>query len=67
MQHAVIRLCQVAGREDRWIVEREQEAHDRQGADWNHEVFPAINELRDLLRKCGSRTVIPIREVGETA
>lgn len=49
-------------KEDRWIVEREQEAHDRQGADWNHEVFPVINELRDLLRHCGGRTVIPIRE-----
>ncbi len=40
-------------KEDRWIVEREQEAHDRQGADWNHEVFPVINELRALLRECG--------------
>jgi len=50
-------------KEDRWIVEREQEAHDRQGADWNHEVFPVINELRDLLRNRGGRTVIPIREV----
>lgn len=49
-------------REDRWIVEREQEAHDAQGADWNHEVFPVINELRDLLRQCGARTVIPIRD-----
>ncbi|MGU7784941.1 Rieske 2Fe-2S domain-containing protein [Burkholderia sp. PU8-34] len=47
-------------KEDRWIVEREQEAHDRQGADWNHEVFPVINELRDLLRNCGGRTVIPL-------
>ncbi|MBU9330628.1 aromatic ring-hydroxylating dioxygenase subunit alpha [Burkholderia multivorans] len=51
--------------EDRWIVEREQEAHDEQGADWNHEVFPVINELRDLLRQCGARTVIPIREVDD--
>jgi hypothetical protein len=50
-------------KEDRWIVEREQEAHDRQGADWNHEVFPVINELRDVLRQCGGRTVIPIHEV----
>ncbi|MGN6082162.1 Rieske 2Fe-2S domain-containing protein [Trinickia sp.] len=50
-------------KEDRWIVEREQEAHDRQGADWNHEVFPVINELRDLLRNCGGRAVIPIRQV----
>ncbi|WP_423197102.1 MULTISPECIES: Rieske 2Fe-2S domain-containing protein [unclassified Cupriavidus] len=46
--------------EDRWIVEREQEAHDRQGADWNHEVFPVIRELRELLRENGGRTVIPI-------
>jgi len=41
--------------EDRWIVEREQEAHDRQGADHNHEVFPVIVELRALLRECGVR------------
>jgi len=41
-------------KEDRWIVEREQEAHDQQGADWNQEVFPVINELRALLRECGA-------------
>jgi phenylpropionate dioxygenase-like ring-hydroxylating dioxygenase large terminal subunit len=41
-------------KEDRWAVEREQQAHDAQGADWNHEVFPVINELRDLLRRCGA-------------
>jgi hypothetical protein len=41
-------------KEDRWAVEREQEAHDAQGADWNREVFPVINDLRDLLRRCGS-------------
>jgi phenylpropionate dioxygenase-like ring-hydroxylating dioxygenase large terminal subunit len=40
--------------EDRWIVEREQEAHDRQGADHNHEVFPVINELRALLVERGA-------------
>ena len=40
-------------KEDRWIVEREQEAHDRQGADHNHEVFPVIIELRALLTECG--------------
>jgi phenylpropionate dioxygenase-like ring-hydroxylating dioxygenase large terminal subunit len=51
-------------KEDRWIVEQEQEAHDKQGADWNHEVFPVILELRDLLRNSGGRTVIPIREAG---
>jgi renierapurpurin 18,18'-hydroxylase len=45
-------------REDREIVEMEQAAHDRQGADWNHEVFPVINELRDLLRRCGESRVI---------
>ncbi|MDQ7979631.1 aromatic ring-hydroxylating dioxygenase subunit alpha [Paraburkholderia sp. SARCC-3016] len=52
--------------EDRWIVEREQEAHDAQGADWNHEVFPVINELRDLLRQCGAppvRRIVPIEPV----
>jgi phenylpropionate dioxygenase-like ring-hydroxylating dioxygenase large terminal subunit len=41
-------------KEDRWVVEREQLAHDSQGADWNHEVFPVINELRSLLRECGA-------------
>ncbi|WP_420991775.1 Rieske 2Fe-2S domain-containing protein [Cupriavidus sp. 30B13] len=40
-------------KEDREIVEMEQAAHDAQGADWNHEVFPVINELRDLLRQNG--------------
>ncbi|TFW32652.1 aromatic ring-hydroxylating oxygenase subunit alpha [Massilia horti] len=54
-------------KEDRWIVELEQEAHDKQGADWNHEVFPVINELRDLLRNCGGRTVIALRKAGDTA
>ena len=54
-------------KEDRWIVEREQKAHDMQGADWNHEVFPVINELRDLLRQCGGPTVIPIRELDNSA
>jgi len=55
--------------EDRWIVEREQEAHDAQGEDWNHEVFPVINELRDLLRQCGApvtRRVIPIEPSAES-
>lgn len=50
-------------KEDREIVEMEQAAHDRQGEDWNHEVFPVIKELRDLLRQCGARTVIPIHPV----
>ncbi len=53
-------------KEDRAIVEMEQAAHDNQGADWNHEVFPVINELRDVLRNCGARTVIPIRPVQDT-
>jgi phenylpropionate dioxygenase-like ring-hydroxylating dioxygenase large terminal subunit len=39
--------------EDRTIVEMEQAAHDRQGADWNQEVFPVIRELRALLADCG--------------
>ncbi|HEX3638087.1 MAG TPA: aromatic ring-hydroxylating dioxygenase subunit alpha [Paraburkholderia sp.] len=41
-------------KEDREIVEAEQRAHDSQGADWNHEVFPVINELRSLLRESGA-------------
>ncbi|MDR5750735.1 MULTISPECIES: aromatic ring-hydroxylating dioxygenase subunit alpha [unclassified Caballeronia] len=41
-------------KEDRWIVEREQEAHDRQGADHNQEVFPVINDLRALLTERGA-------------
>ncbi len=40
-------------REDKQIVEREQEAHDAQGGDWNNEVFPAIRDLRALLARCG--------------
>ena len=40
--------------EDKVIVEAEQAAHDAQGADWNHEVFPAINDLRALLVRSGS-------------
>jgi renierapurpurin 18,18'-hydroxylase len=39
--------------EDREIVEMEQRAYDARGADWNQEVFPAINELRGLLARCG--------------
>jgi renierapurpurin 18,18'-hydroxylase len=54
-------------KEDRMIVELEQAAHDSQGADWNHEVFPVINELRELLRNCGARMVIPIREENDLA
>jgi phenylpropionate dioxygenase-like ring-hydroxylating dioxygenase large terminal subunit len=40
--------------QDRWVVEREQEAHDQQGADWNQEVFPIIRDLRALLTRCGT-------------
>jgi renierapurpurin 18,18'-hydroxylase len=39
--------------EDREIVEMEQAAHDRQGADWNQEVFPVIRDLRALLAANG--------------
>ena len=40
--------------EDKEIMELEQRAHDAQGADWNHEVFPAIRDLRDVLARCGA-------------
>ncbi len=41
-------------REDRWIVEREQEAWDRQGCDANQEIFPAIRDLRHFLATHGA-------------
>ena len=40
-------------REDKEIVEHEQNAHDAQGADWNNEVFPPIRDLRAVLARCG--------------
>ncbi len=40
-------------KEDRWIVEQEQAAHDEQRADWNQEVFPPILSLRALLVNSG--------------
>lgn len=43
--------------EDRRVVEMEQDAFDAQGSDWNQEVFPAILQLRELLKRSG----IPIR------
>jgi phenylpropionate dioxygenase-like ring-hydroxylating dioxygenase large terminal subunit len=53
-------------KEDRMIVELEQAAHDSQGADWNHEVFPVINELRELLRNCAFEAgVEQLRGVGQ--
>ncbi|NIF76948.1 aromatic ring-hydroxylating dioxygenase subunit alpha [Paraburkholderia sp. Cy-641] len=54
-------------KEDREIVEAEQRAHDAQGADWNHEVFPVINELRALLRECGVPDQVVGAGTGDTA
>jgi renierapurpurin 18,18'-hydroxylase len=39
--------------EDRMAVEAEQRAWDEQGEDWNHEVFPLIIDVRDVLRTNG--------------
>lgn len=39
--------------EDRWICELEQAAFDAQGEDWNHEIFPAIQQLREVLVENG--------------
>ncbi len=39
--------------EDRWVVEEEQKAFDRQGADWNQEISPIIQRLRDVLIRHG--------------
>ncbi len=35
--------------EDRWVVEMEQRAFDAQGEDWNQEIFPVIQQVRELL------------------
>ena len=43
--------------EDRVAVEAEQRAWDEQGEDWNHEVFPLILDVRDVLRRNG----VPVR------
>jgi phenylpropionate dioxygenase-like ring-hydroxylating dioxygenase large terminal subunit len=40
-------------REDKEIVEYEQQAYDAQGGDWNNEVFPALRDLRAVLARCG--------------
>ncbi|CAH2778737.1 MAG: Rieske (2Fe-2S) domain protein [uncultured Paraburkholderia sp.] len=54
-------------KEDREIVEAEQRAHDSQGADWNHEMFPVINELRALLRESGTPDQVVGAGTGDTA
>jgi hypothetical protein len=41
-------------REDKVIVEQEQAAWDAQGQDRNNEVFPALLDLRALLRRNGA-------------
>lgn len=46
--------------EDRHIVELEQKAFDRQGADWNQEIFPIIQKLRGVLIRQG----VPMNETG---
>ena len=42
-------------REDREIVELEQNAWNELGGDHNQEVFPVIRDLRQLLAECGIR------------
>jgi phenylpropionate dioxygenase-like ring-hydroxylating dioxygenase large terminal subunit len=44
--------------EDRMAVEAEQRAWDEQGQDCNHEVFPLILDLRDVLR-CNGVPICP--------
>ena len=39
--------------EDQEIVELEQTAFESQGGDLNQEIFPPIQDLRGLLRRCG--------------
>ncbi|MEM9567995.1 MAG: aromatic ring-hydroxylating dioxygenase subunit alpha [Cyanobacteria bacterium P01_E01_bin.34] len=45
----IIRFTEGILAEDREIVEQEQQAFDRQGADWNQEIFPVIRNVRDIL------------------
>ena len=47
--------------EDRAIVEMEQDAYDKQGADWNEELFPPILDLRALLAANGEDLPMPPR------
>ena len=54
MIFAVSALIQITGilsplTEDREIVEMGQDAYDKQGADWNEEIFPPVRDLRTLL------------------
>jgi hypothetical protein len=44
--------------EDRWVVEMEQDAFDRQGKDCNQEIFPVILSLRNVIIKNG----VPIKD-----
>ncbi|MCQ9155378.1 aromatic ring-hydroxylating oxygenase subunit alpha [Acidomonas methanolica] len=53
--------------EDREIVELEQQAWRELGGDRNQEVFPVINTLRALLRRCGVPPAgTPVREDAAT-
>jgi renierapurpurin 18,18'-hydroxylase len=40
-------------REDKDIVELEQNAYAAQGGDWNNEVFAPVRDLREVLGRCG--------------
>jgi phenylpropionate dioxygenase-like ring-hydroxylating dioxygenase large terminal subunit len=51
------RFTQRVFTEDRMAVEAEQRAWNEQGEDWNHEVFPLIIDVREVLRANG----VPLR------
>ena len=50
---AIIWFTEGIFKEDRDIVELEQKAFDEQGEDWNQEIFPIIQDLRNVLRENG--------------
>lgn len=50
---AIIWFTEGIFKEDRDIVELEQKAFDEQGEDWNQEIFPIIQDLRQVLRDNG--------------
>jgi phenylpropionate dioxygenase-like ring-hydroxylating dioxygenase large terminal subunit len=53
--------------QDRAIVEAEQRAFDKQGADLNNEVFPLIQSLKTLLAHRGVPQPAPVDWVEETS
>jgi phenylpropionate dioxygenase-like ring-hydroxylating dioxygenase large terminal subunit len=66
------RFAEAVFTEDRAAVEAEQQAYDRQQADWNQEINPVILALREVLMRNGvplgdERAQLPVPPAGEVA